>query len=107
MRISDWSSDVCSSDLLGVDRQRPRQGDALAHAARKMAGVGVLETAKAVFMDQFAGAIPAFGTGYAAHLQSDGDVLEDRPPRQQQILLQHESDLRGRDRKSTRLNSSH
>src|SRR3546814_5182026 len=22
MRISDWSSDVCSSDLIGIDRQR-------------------------------------------------------------------------------------
>src|SRR3546814_19333488 len=28
MRISDWSSDVCSSDLLGVRRQVQRQVDA-------------------------------------------------------------------------------
>src|SRR3546814_5549647 len=32
MRISDWSSDVCSSDLL-VDRARPREGE-LARFAR-------------------------------------------------------------------------
>src|SRR3546814_6987538 len=28
MRISDWSSDVCSSDLAGCGRFRPRSGDA-------------------------------------------------------------------------------
>src|SRR3546814_4804547 len=37
MRISDWSSDVCSSDLqhhnVGVQHERPGDGDALALAA--------------------------------------------------------------------------
>src|SRR3546814_17424779 len=28
MRISDWSSDVCSSDLIGTDRRRAFLGDA-------------------------------------------------------------------------------
>src|SRR3546814_16732145 len=40
MRISDWSSDVCSSDLpcrphVGVGHRRPGQGRQGAHAARR------------------------------------------------------------------------
>src|SRR3546814_14786319 len=40
MRISDWSSDVCSSDLLGH-----RRGDARAVAAIEPDGVGQLRRA--------------------------------------------------------------
>src|SRR3546814_2928785 len=40
MRISDWSSDVCSSDLLGHGFQQPR----LAVALRRM-GVGAVDKA--------------------------------------------------------------
>src|SRR3546814_2342400 len=56
MRISDWSSDVCSSDLVGgddgvesgrrlvqeqdvgIERQRAGEAGALAHAARQLRG---------------------------------------------------------------------
>src|SRR3546814_11775370 len=34
MRISDWSSDVCSSDLIGPDEQRLVARRALDHAIR-------------------------------------------------------------------------
>src|SRR3546814_11621569 len=43
MRISDWSSDVCSSDLLTIERQR--QGELRLHA--RSAGQFVLAKAPA------------------------------------------------------------
>src|SRR3546814_4989361 len=40
MRISDWSSDVCSSDLRRLDRGRGRRdiAERTRHAARRSAG---------------------------------------------------------------------
>src|SRR3546814_3998025 len=48
MRISDWSSDVCSSDLLGerwrfFGRLRHRLADELLEYGQQLRGVGVLE----------------------------------------------------------------
>src|SRR3546814_13576031 len=48
MRISDWSSDVCSSDLLGerwrfFGRLRHRLADELLEYGQQLSGVGVLE----------------------------------------------------------------
>src|SRR3546814_8986997 len=45
MRISDWSSDVCSSDLVGVGRQAVLGGDRQhAHSFRLMEeGGGIVE----------------------------------------------------------------
>src|SRR3546814_15321766 len=76
MRISDWSSDVCSSDLgqqvllelapgllvdrrerlvhqqhLGVDGEGAGKADALAHDARQLVRVGLLETLEADLAD--------------------------------------------------------
>src|SRR3546814_2952822 len=44
MRSSDWSSDVCSSDLLEVDRAE----------VRGPAGAGAAENARAVILDRLA-----------------------------------------------------
>src|SRR3546814_13341749 len=47
MRISDWSSDVCSSDLVELDRQRQQvvllatKGFGGAHRAEKIAWLGL------------------------------------------------------------------
>src|SRR3546814_4122224 len=38
MRISDWSSDVCSSDLLRACRGQERRGDAGLHFATNLYG---------------------------------------------------------------------
>src|SRR3546814_19185665 len=47
MRISDWSSDVCSSDLLGDQRDRfvPIMEEALAVIEEHAAGVGEADDA--------------------------------------------------------------
>src|SRR3546814_690562 len=51
MRISDWSSDVCSSDLLALGVRQPGAGTAVMeavaerdHPLRRMAGYRVTET---------------------------------------------------------------
>src|SRR3546814_11238878 len=43
MRISDWSSDVCSSDLVGVARQAAREAEAQ-YVEHRLALAGVAET---------------------------------------------------------------
>src|SRR3546814_5317647 len=100
MRISDWSSDVCSSDLSG------RIACDVANKAVEPvdAGEGQLD-----LLDQLG---PVGGRHQLAAItveQVEADLrLElrndaaDRGLRQRQLLA-----CRGRDRKSTRLNSSH
>src|SRR3546814_7077164 len=97
MRISDWSSDVCSSDLalLGLSR-RLGEGGKLGHIIRLVLddhlGVEIpRELLEAVMGGQRVGAIDVEARD-AAHLAILGEV----------ILV-----ARNQDRKSTRLNSSH
>src|SRR3546814_7218436 len=110
MRISDWSSDVCSSDL--DDRLRELhalQDDRVLRVAQRLAGGGVLQAGDG---DDVAGAglldvLAVIGV----HLQHAPDALA--------VALHRVEDLRARvdhagiyahegqrDRKSTRLNSS-
>src|SRR3546814_8156894 len=112
MRISDWSSDVCSSDLLGPY-------DAVA----VLAGMGAL-----VFADELEGLL---GDGAQLPRAVFGLQVDDRPHVQQPdrgmripgaaraVLVEHGGQPVGEvgqirqrhgavlDRKSTRLNSSH
>src|SRR3546814_11846521 len=63
MRISDWSSDVCSSDLLGIDHQA-FLGDTLLEIAAEKAGIAKsgapLITMK--YPDSFSNTIQAMAT---------------------------------------------
>src|SRR3546814_2547929 len=98
MRISDWSSDVCSSDLLdlgqGVVVMRQRFGHVLPAAAAGpvLIGIGPLPMGVVVavvflaaLLGELASAVQHLGVGPAV-----APVLHQHP-----------------DRKSTRLNSSH
>src|SRR3546814_2115490 len=107
MRISDWSSDVCSSDLQVDDRRAVQAEAVLAHRLLQPRG--------------------ALGAAEAAQVQADVDraveaaELEPDQVDEQELLRQHEVLLqqpvaqeRARlvleqalDRTSTRLNSSH
>src|SRR3546814_3382819 len=103
MRISDWSSDVCSSDL-SLIAGRSALGPGLAHLARFLEDgdpVGLLQgeadVVEAVHQAVLAEGIDVEGDGAAVR---PGDLL----------LLQIDGDDgvgAARDRKSTRLNSSH
>src|SRR3546814_3488355 len=99
MRISDWSSDVCSSDLPHVAREQRIA------AQREQAARGVLFGDAPV--DRQAAAEPG---GYL--------LVEDHRRRAPRPFIDDEADrvgpdvddggsMRQKDRKSTRLNSSH
>src|SRR3546814_1333634 len=95
MRISDWSSDVCSSDLIGVEeafRQRPHP-----HPH----GLDRMPYARAAARDHRAGHQPVFAPGQC-HQAGPGVVAVDRLLEPDAVAVQHLVD-----RKSTRLNSSH
>src|SRR3546814_4200637 len=107
MRISDWSSDVCSSDLIKVHSQEP---DAFRHDIR---------WTKAILEDIGGQRVKGYR---AASFSIDSrtlwafDVLAEEgydysssiyPIRHDHYGMPDASRFRFRDRKSTRLNSSH
>src|SRR3546814_8790191 len=97
MRISDWSSDVCSSDLSSVQVLKGPQGTLF---GRNTNGGAVLAYTVAPTYD-FEGYVEAsYGNYDARELQGaiNLPIVDDR------IALRLAADL---DRKSTRLNSSH
>src|SRR3546814_2868699 len=105
MRISDWSSDVCSSDLLRRRRARDQPLAApLPHAARCVVDHAETErSAPMIDIQHLVGIAPltlagaaamTFGAAYVRGLTGFGMAI---------ILVP----LLGLDRKSTRLNSSH
>src|SRR3546814_3684263 len=93
MRISDWSSDVCSSDLPDGDR-------VVAQAHQDLwTGADDGEAAQVDEEEEGRGVQPA-----QRAIEREGR----QPERQRQALRQHDlKDVAGQDRKSTRLNSSH
>src|SRR3546814_4706911 len=104
MRISDWSSDVCSSDLDGpVDLQfqsgLPRCADALrVGTARRDAAVS--RVSRVAPRTRAPGPIPAPNPG--SHTGFSGDEHDARVAGERPGGPAHHGD-----RKSTRLNSSH
>src|SRR3546814_10792965 len=95
MRISDWSSDVCSSDLVDCDNSY-LQSAILPIAALGLEGIAVVGTADALLICPRA-------------RSQDMGIVVDRlagDPRFAQ-LVRHMADESVEDRKSTRLNSSH
>src|SRR3546814_4586721 len=97
MRISDWSSDVCSSDLVPFVRLG-RDDNAIAQL--RGAGFGLAATVVRGGEDVFAARLPQ---RLVYVLGAEGEGMD--------AALADACDLRlsipGRDRKSTRLNSSH
>src|SRR3546814_1894104 len=51
MRISDWSSDVCSSDLLGEADAEDGVGAALRHAAQRLLALGLVGDLELAVLD--------------------------------------------------------
>src|SRR3546814_14585777 len=93
MRISDWSSDVCSSDLIGDDRRVHHGIDVFASAAARRAAQGAVDRRTDLRQVRFVGYDPDSpaesaraeqrSLGSAQHLDpSDIEHLEtrDRPP---------------------------
>src|SRR3546814_9131536 len=114
MRISDWSSDVCSSDLVGVDLvdaiadklvNLGFAGQVCVACIRQAAPLGPVAHGFKVDIDE--------GTDFG-HIGAEGDGLFDVLEELQLVLdvFWREQAAVGQfanilDRKSTRLNSSH
>src|SRR3546814_5334349 len=102
MRISDWSSDVCSSDLLLWERLQPRSWD-----SRRQQTPLPLRLVRAQLLDAFEVARLDAGHVLAAEARTveahAGELRSGHGGFQVgQVLVQQPVD-----RKSTRLNSSH
>src|SRR3546814_8999207 len=97
MRISDWSSDVCSSDL---DRQRDRQPGGEHQAAEPQDAADRVERWKGAPRRQRAIAVDE---NVDQHEMTVGGE-EERGREHREELADRRT---GGDRKSTRLNSSH
>src|SRR3546814_8562339 len=106
MRISDWSSDVCSSDLgiaaeaaehRGLGHARRLQRRTALAADRGQAGGSLANVLQRVVQ------VAAFLFGRSQVQQFHQRVLVARAPAVQRTLV----NLTLEDRKSTRLNSSH
>src|SRR3546814_6788960 len=103
MRISDWSSDVCSSDLAGhVDAPPEQRGDeaALARLLLHRLHVGA-DAGIALEVGVDVGARLALGDGEVLRQTEGRDAIDDAEVDGFRLAADH------RDRKSTRLNSSH
>src|SRR3546814_7305470 len=104
MRISDWSSDVCSSDLTG---RNGATGEALSLVSPEEGGLlnqiqRMLKTE--IVMDTVAGFAPSKPIRLDAPIPKNGGGQRQggqRPPGKPAHRAH------GKDRKSTRLNSSH
>src|SRR3546814_1740288 len=106
MRISDWSSDVCSSDLMrGLEHRLAGAGVVGVGAARLEVDRRQLPALEGVFQ-AFGEALFLLLLVGAQPVLEQHDAVVDEQLLERGRLLQARLDL-GVDRKSTRLNSSH
>src|SRR3546814_7355695 len=117
MRISDWSSDVCSSDLAVLARKIEEQAFRLHAAACHQQGLCELRPQRGEAFEQLGTVLEAHGPGDFFQCLEDGALHSGDPQilsvlgariagcycRSECIARQVEDP----DRKSTRLNSSH
>src|SRR3546814_3893233 len=111
MCISDWRSDVCSSDLVFVSRRRRHTRCAVVTGVQTCA----LPISAQAKMDQMGVTEPTFGMLMGDTLDPDGGIVPTdkliHPRVEAEIAFVTKTELSGidvpLDRKSTRLNSSH
>src|SRR3546814_8487388 len=107
MRISDWSSDVCSSDLLLVNLgtpDAPEPGAVRRYLAQFLSDRRVVEIPPLVWQPILRGIVLSTRPRKSAHAYRQ--IWTDRGSPLAAITQAQAGALQG-DRKSTRLNSSH
>src|ERR1700741_2149271 len=88
--LVDRGERLVHQDDVGVDGERAREADALAHAAGELARVAVLEALQADFGDVLARDRLALRAWRTAQLQAEGHVAQHVGPGQQREVLEHE-----------------
>ena len=79
-----------------IERKRPRQPDALLHAAGNFVRIVARKTLQADEAHEALGALGAFGRRKARNLQAEGDVFRDGQPRKQVEVLKYDRTRRRR-----------
>ena len=79
---------------LGVDDQRAREPDTLAHAARQLLRIGALVAVEADQIDGSERTLVALGRRDALRLEAELDVLQHGQPGKEREGLEHHRDLR-------------
>src|SRR3546814_10197287 len=116
MRISDWSSDVCSSDLgqteqgarpgrAGVEFTLAVPGPAVGHHARVRLQHVVLQGDHARLVEKAPGGVETARLGDGAAFDADAEARRRADYLVQNDVRQQCRDVERVDRKSTRLNS--
>src|SRR3546814_8655808 len=101
MRISDWSSDVCSSDLAIICTHTHRDHSPASRPLQQATGAPILGCAPLVLDDDGPRADASFDSDYAPNaVLSEGEAVQGEGWRLETVATP------GQDRKSTRLNSS-
>ena len=85
-------------EKLGIDDERARKADALAHAARQLLRVGGFEAVEADQIDRRKRAAVRLALGHGHGAQAKLDVFEHRQPREQREALEHHGDALGQGR---------
>src|SRR3546814_3879351 len=106
MRISDWSSDVCSSDLLVDDGGGTLM---LARIAREAWGAHLTPAGPRAFLffRDASGAVSEVVEGDATYARENAALPADPPTGYRPLVGRYAAHGEEGDRKSTRLNSSH
>src|SRR6185369_6593739 len=81
-----------------IGRECAAHCNALAHAARELLGKGVLESGEPDKVDQLLDLAIALRLGHVAGLQPELDIAAHRHPREQRVLLEHDSSVAPRPR---------
>src|SRR3546814_4028772 len=102
MRISDWSSDVCASDLVGVAVAAGAGVDAVGHVPGAERRRVAFRQRIALLLALLERLLRLLGRGFAA----DGEAAVRLAPATATAVFAHVVEA-AQDRKSTRLNSSH
>src|SRR3546814_4261281 len=107
MLISDWSSDVCSADLLEPQRYYARLAQSLINALSARTAEGTLyEIDMRLRPSGNAGPIATSLTGFRRYYEEDAWTWEHLALTRARAVA-GPAGICARDRKSTRLNSSH
>src|SRR5215467_2539708 len=73
--------------------ERPRDADPLLHATRKLGWIAIGETGQADHVEQFVGDGARPGTPFPLGIGSECDVVPDRLPREQGVLLEYHATI--------------